>query len=119
MPTSKPRFSITLDHDDLAVLDRFAAASNTPRATVIAQMVHTTVPELERAARLMEAANNATPQMLRKVNADLAAATDAVMGALMPSEEAYRLLIRSVSHRVTWRPATPPGVVVAVRTPTY
>lgn len=104
MPTLKPRISITLEDEDLAILDRFAAASGTPRASVIAQMVHSASPELERAARMMEAANAAPSQMLQKVRSDLAAATDAVTGSLAPAEEAYRLLLRSVRHSVLWKP---------------
>lgn len=103
MPTNKARISITLEDAELAVLDRFAAASGTPRASVVSQILRSTAPELERAARLMELASNATPKLLELVRADLAKATDDAMGALAPADEAYQGLIREISHKTVWK----------------
>lgn len=102
MPTLKPRFSITLDEDTLAVLDRYAAASGTPRASVVAQIIESTASELSKAARMMEIANAATPELLRKVSADLGEATQQAMQLLLPVDDQYRGLIRKVSHKVQW-----------------
>lgn len=105
MPTTKPRISITLEESDLAVLDRFAAASRTPRASVIAQMIASVTPELERAAGLMEAATAAGPGVLARMRQDIKDANDAAGGAeLEAAHEAYRLMIRKVSHRVEYGP---------------
>lgn len=118
MPTNKARISVTLDDADLAVLDRFAAASGTPRASVVAQVLRSTVPELERAARLMEVANNAAPELLAWVRADLAKATDDAMGVLFPADEVYEGLIRKVTHKVVWKGDEPaPGPASDTATP--
>lgn len=103
MPTQKHRISITLEDDTLAILDRFSAASGTPRASVVANILASTSSELERAARLMEIANAATPELLRSVNADLADATDAAMRKLVPVDHEYRGVIREVKHQVMWK----------------
>jgi hypothetical protein len=103
MPTQKHRISITLEDDTLAILDRFSAASGTPRASVVANILSSTSSELERAARLMEIANAATPELLRSVNADLADATDAAMRKLVPVDNEYSGLIREVKHHVIWK----------------
>jgi hypothetical protein len=105
MPTSKPRISITVEESDLAILDRFSAASRTPRASVIAQMIASVTPELERAAGMMEAAAASGPLLLAKMRKDLKEATDEATGAeLKAAYEAYRLMIRKVSHRVEYGP---------------
>ncbi len=107
MPTSKPRISITVEEADLAILDRFSAASRTPRASVIAQMIASVTPELDRAASMMEAATAAGPAVLANMRREIKEATDTAVGAeLKAAHEAYRLMIRKVSHRVEYSPST-------------
>lgn len=103
MPTTKSRISITFDDETISVLDRYAAASGTPRASVVSQIIASTSSELEKAARMMELANAATPELLRKINSDLGEATNEAMRQLLPVDDQYRGLIRKVSHRVEWQ----------------
>jgi hypothetical protein len=103
MPTKKARISITVDDDHLAVLDRFAAASGSPRASIISQLIKSTSSELNRAARLMEIANAATPELLAKVASELGAASDAGMKTLLPVDTLAQNVIRRVTHRIQWR----------------
>jgi len=108
MPTSKPRISITVEEADLAILDRFSAASRTPRASVIAQMIASVTPELDRAAGMMEAAAASGPMLLAKMRKDLEEATDEATSAeLKAAYEAYRLMIRRVGYRIEY--SAPPG----------
>lgn len=93
MPTMKPRLSITLDADDLAVLDRYAAASGTPRASMIAQLIQATIPELKRAAELMELANAAPQHVIDGLVDDLSNATADAMGFLAPFRSEYQLVL--------------------------
>ena len=93
MPTLKPRISITIDEDDLAVLDRYAAASGTPRASMIAQLIQATIPELKRAAELMEMANAAPQHVIDGLVDDLANATADAMGFLAPFRSDYQLVL--------------------------
>lgn len=90
MPTNKPRISITLDADDLAVLDRYAAASGTPRASMLAALIKATIPELERAAELIEMANAAPRQLVQGVVDNLSNATSDAMGYLEPFRSDFR-----------------------------
>lgn len=82
MPTCKPRFSVTLEPADLAVLDRFAAATGQPRASVVAQLISSAAPEFLRACEIIDLANEAPQQVLDAVSGDIAAATDAAMGRI-------------------------------------
>lgn len=100
MPTSKPRISITLDGDDLAVLDRYAAASGTPRASMIAALVHATVPELERAAELIELANAAPRKVVQGVVDDLANATSDAMGFLDPFRAEFHTIMNKLQREL-------------------
>lgn len=93
MPTSKPRVSITLDAADLAVLDRYAAASGTPRASMVAALISAAVPELARAAELIELANQAPRALVQGFVDDLSNATADAMGFLRPFETDYRLVM--------------------------
>lgn len=93
MPTLKPRISITIDQDDLAVLDRYAAASGTPRASMISQLIQATIPELKRAAELMEMANAAPQHVIDGLVDDLANATADAMGFLAPFRSEYQLVL--------------------------
>lgn len=108
MPTLKPRISITLDEHDLSVLDRYAAASGTPRASMIAQLIQATIPELKRAAELMELANAAPAGVVKGLVDDLSNATADAMGFLRPFHADYQLVLdgldsglreRSAAHR--------------------
>jgi hypothetical protein len=82
VPTAKPRFSVTLDPTDLAILDRFATATGQARASVVADLVRSAGPELLRACEIIDLANDAPRQVLESVSEDLAAATSAAMGKL-------------------------------------
>lgn len=93
MPTEKPRFSVTLDPVDLAILDRFAGATGQPRASVVAQLVRSAGPELLRACEIIELANDAPRQVLESVSEDLAAATSAAMGKLDGYRSEYHALM--------------------------
>lgn len=90
MPTTNPRVSITLEHADLAIIDRFAAASGTPRATVLAGLVHSVLPQLESAAELIELANDAPSKVQQELAESLALATENVMGSLAGVQTVYR-----------------------------
>jgi hypothetical protein len=93
MPTEKPRVSITLDADDIAVLDRYSTASGTPRATMIAGLVRAAVPELAKAAELIELANAAPRRVVQGMVDDLANATADAMGYLMPFHSDYQRIM--------------------------
>lgn len=93
MPTSKPRISIVIDAEDLAVIDRYAAASGTPRASMLASMVRATVPELRKAAELIELANAAPRHVLEGLVDNLANATADAMGFLEPFHADYHLIL--------------------------
>ena len=84
MPTLKPRVSITMEPDDLVVLDRYAAASCTPRATIVAGLLSSAIPELSRAADLIELANAAPRHVRQGVIDNLSNATADALGFLEP-----------------------------------
>jgi hypothetical protein len=90
MPTLKPRFTVTLTQEELTVLDRFAAASGQPRATVAAELLSTAIPELLKAAELMEIATAAPRKVRQQMVDDLANATADAMGLLEPYHALYR-----------------------------
>jgi uncharacterized protein (DUF1778 family) len=100
MPTSKPRISITVDPDDLAVLDRYAAASGTPRASMIAALISATVPELNRAAELIELANAAPRRVVQGVVDNLSNATADAMGFLEPFRSDFHLVMESLQQEL-------------------
>jgi hypothetical protein len=93
MPTIKPRFTVTLTEQEIAVLDRFAAASGQPRATIAAELLSTAIPELEKAAELMEIAIAAPRKVRQRLVDDLANATADAMGMLEPYQAVYRRAI--------------------------
>ena len=84
MPTLKPRVSITMDPSDLAVLDRYAAASCTPRATIVAGLLSSAIPELAKAAELIEMANAAPRHIREGIVQNLSNATADALGFLSP-----------------------------------
>lgn len=100
MPTTKPRISITIEPEDLAVLDRYAQASGSPRASMIAQMIHAACPELERAAELIEMANAAPAKVIRDLVDDLHNATADAMGFLEPFHADYHRVLSHIESRV-------------------
>lgn len=75
MPTTNPRVSITFEPADLAVIDRFAEASHTARATVISELVSSVVPMLDKAAEVMEAASAAPRHVQEELANGVRAAT--------------------------------------------
>ena len=100
MPTNKPRISITLDPDDLAVLDRYAAAAGTPRASMITAIISATVPELQRAAELIELANAAPRKVVQGVVDNLSNATADAMGFLEPFRGDFRNIMDNLQHEL-------------------
>ena len=84
MPTQKPRVSITMETDDLAVLDRYAAASGTPRATIVSGLLASAIPELLRASELIELANAAPRHIREGIISNLSNATADALGFLEP-----------------------------------
>lgn len=80
MPTTKPRVSITLDAADLEAIDRFCSVFGEKRASVLADLVSTAVPQMNRAAHLMEIAQASPERMKTRFREDLARATTEVLG---------------------------------------
>lgn len=93
MPTSKPRFSVTLDPVDLAILDRFSMASGQPRASIVAQLIKASGPELLRASEIMEMAQEAPRKVLESLSDDLSAATSAAMGRIDAARSEFHALM--------------------------
>ena len=89
MATSNPRVSITFKPDDLAVLDRFAAASNTARATVISELVSSVVPMLDKAAEVMEAASAAPRHVQEELAQGVRTATQVFLGGSADAMEIF------------------------------
>lgn len=100
MPTLKPRISITLDAADVAVLDRYAAASGTPRASFLAGLIESAVPELQKAAELIELANAAPRQVQQDLIDNLANATADAMGFLSPFHDSYRSVMSNLEREL-------------------
>jgi hypothetical protein len=100
MPTTNPRLSITLTPADLAVLDRYAAASGTPRASMVAALITAAVPELERAAELIELANAAPHAVVQGLVSDLSNATADAMGFLKPFHDDYHLILNTLQREL-------------------
>ena len=89
MPTSNPRVSITFEPADLAVIDRFAEASHTARATVISQLVSSVVPMLEKAAVVMEEARAAPKHVQEHLAEGVRTATEVFLGTAASSMEIF------------------------------
>lgn len=96
MPTTKPRISITMDAHDVAVLDRYAAASGTPRATIIGGLIASAVPELGRAAELIEMANAAPRHIRQGIVDNLSNATADALGFLAPFNADYHMAMNAL-----------------------
>jgi hypothetical protein len=116
MPTTNPRLSITLAPADLAVLDRYAAASGTPRASMVAALIKAAVPELDRAAELIELANAAPHAVVQGLVSDLSNATADAMGFLRPFQADYELIMNTLQRELPLdqpkRRAVSPGAPV-------
>lgn len=96
MPTLKPRVSITMNPDDLAVLDRYALASGTPRATIVAGLLASAIPELGKAAELIEMANAAPRHIREGIIQNLSNATSDALGFLAPFHSDFRLVMNTL-----------------------
>jgi hypothetical protein len=100
MPTHNPRLSVTLSPADLAVLDRYARASGTPRATLVADLIKSTIPQLMEAAELIELANAAPRKIKQDLIDNLSNATADAMGFLQPFNNDYHHVLRSLSYEL-------------------
>lgn len=100
MPTTNPRMSITLEPQELAVLDRFASASGTPRATIIRDLIRTVVPELDKAAELIELANAAPRHIKQGLVNELSNATADAMGFLQPFHRDYQAVMTKLQQEL-------------------
>ena len=101
MPTLKPRISITLDAESIAVLDRFAALAHQPRASFIAAMITAAVPEFARAADVMELALDAPKGVQRYMVESMSNATADAMGLLDSVISETRDVVRQARKRST------------------
>ena len=88
MPTLKPRVSITLEPDVLEAIDRFCEVFGEKRATVLADLVQTAVPQMNRAAHLMEIAKASPDRMKARFRDELARATSDVLGDVDQANQA-------------------------------
>jgi hypothetical protein len=104
----KPRLSITLEAEDLAVLDRYAAATGAPRSSMVSALVSSAVPQLNRAAQLIELANNAPRAVLQGVVEDLSNATADAMGFLKPFDNDYQMVLNGLEEVLVRRNKRPP-----------
>lgn len=102
MPTLKPRVSITMDPDDLAVLDRYAVASGTPRATIISGLLASAIPELGRAAELIEMANAAPRHIREGIVENLSNATSDALGFLEPYHGDFRQVMNALQRELSF-----------------
>lgn len=100
MPTLKPRVSITMEPSDLAILDRYAAASGTPRATIVSGLLASAIPELERAAELIEMANAAPRHIRQGIVENLSNATSDALGFLVPFHGDFRRVMNSLQREL-------------------
>ena len=96
MPTLKPRISITLEQHEIEVLDRYARATKTPRATLLAGLIQSTIPELKKASELIELANAAPRHLRQGMVESLSNATADAMGFLQPFNADYQKVMRSL-----------------------
>ena len=97
MPTLKPRISITLDQEQLAILDRFAKATDTPRATVVADLLAATLPQLSKISELCELAKAAPKRLQDALVDDLSNATIEVMGGLQRAQDDYENMVSNLT----------------------
>ena len=100
MPTLKPRVSITMETADLLVLDRYASASGTPRATIISGLLSSAIPQLQRAAELIELANEAPLNLRRSIVDNLSNATSDALGFLEPFNSDYQRLLNTLQYEL-------------------
>lgn len=99
MPTLKPRISITLDPESIAVLDRFASLAKQPRASFISAMITAAVPEFARAADVMELALDAPKGVQRYMVQNMSNATVDAMGFLDNVINETRDVVRHARNR--------------------
>jgi predicted DNA-binding protein len=100
MPTTNPRLSITMSPEDLAILNRYAKASGTPRATLVAELIKSAIPQLQEAAELIELANAAPRKIKQDLVDNLANATADAMGFLQPFNSTYRTVLNSLQYEL-------------------
>lgn len=100
MPTLKPRLSITMETDDLLILDRYAAASGTPRATIVSGLLASAIPELLRASELIELANAAPRQVRQGIVDNLSNATADALGFLEPFHNDFRVVMNQLQREL-------------------
>lgn len=100
MPTKNPRISITLLPEEIAVLDRYSQASGTPRATLLADLIRSTVPHLQEAAELIEMANAAPRKVKQDLVDNLSNATADAMGFLQPFREEYGTILNALQREL-------------------
>lgn len=100
MPTLKPRVSITMDPEDLAVLDRYAAASGSPRATIISGLLSSAIPELQKASELIEMANAAPRHVREGIVGNLSNATADAMGFLEPFNKDFHSIMNQLQSEL-------------------
>ena len=93
MPTLKPRISISLEPEQLAILDRFAKATDTPRATVVSELLAAALPQLAKVSELCELAQAAPKRLLQSLENDLSNATVEVMGGLQKASDDHESMI--------------------------
>lgn len=116
MPTSKPRISITLEASDLAVLDRYALAAGSPRATILAGLISSAVPELARASELIELANNAPRRVREGIVQELSNATADALGFLEPFSRDYHQAMNALQYELSLdKPRRREGPTVVLR----
>ena len=100
MPTTNPRISITLHPDELAVLDRYSKASGTPRASLLAELIRSTIPQLNEAAELIELANAAPRKVRQDLVDNLSNATADAMGFLQPFRTEYASVMGALQREL-------------------
>lgn len=98
MPTLKPRISISLEPEQLAILDRFAKATDTPRATVVSDLLAATLPQLAKISELCELAKAAPRRLQEALVDDLSNATVEVMGGLQRAQEDYESMVSKLTR---------------------
>lgn len=99
MPTEKPRISVIVDRPDLAVLDRFARATGTPRASVITGLIHSIAPQLDRAAAIMEAAQAVPAETIKSIVDQVGWASDS-MGRIEDALAGYDNVLTATEDRL-------------------
>jgi hypothetical protein len=105
MPTLKPRVSITMEPEDLSILDRYAAASGTPRATIVSGLLASAMPELLRASELIELANAAPRHVRQGIVENLSNATADALGFLEPFHADFHQAMNHLQKELPIDPA--------------